>query len=203
MLLWDLMWQEWVPRFAEQPWVVTEAHVKRAFRLLELFHSVRSAFAKGSKPVCEAAPAIVDPGTSCPQGLDKNMPGAPVTEGTTTSELARRALCMAMPNPNMEETRVFKTVGVFGLYTKREKQCMGKLTVSTFRALAKMCPPALGSYDDREDALIIKAPTGRWSDVAEGALRNFANISVDALQCHWDTVQGVKGGAKKRARASQ
>ena len=85
-----------------------------------------------------------------------------------------KAMSMGVPN----EYKVC-AVTAWKLFTKKEHEKVGKLTVYVFRDIAKACPAIVGEFDVSMDALVFTVP-GEQTDA--GSLDRLAGRVPSAMR---------------------
>ena len=152
--LWDILWEVKVPLYREEPWMVELQHIRRAHRLMAILDGIREGFRTDT---VQDATQGGDTAPVAAGGVDKDLPGCPLVKGTTTTEIARRMMCKAVPTGVPNEYKVC-AVTAWKLFTKKEHAKVGKLTVYAFRDVAKACPAIIGEFDASIDALVFTIP---------------------------------------------
>ena len=114
--------------------------------------------------------------------------------GTKTTEITRRMLFKATATDNPGEYKCH-TTRVWSLFTKKEQEKVGRVSVYVFRDIAKACPPALGRFDDKLDSIIFTIPD-ELTDEWHACLLDFANTKQKSLEEALKMV-GKKGGTRR------
>ena len=166
-------------------------HIERAHRLMSIFDGIRETFRTSDFPEASDGAAATQVARTA---VDRDLAGCPSVAGTKTTEIARRMLfkATATDNPGEYKCHTFKA---FSLFTKKEQEKVGRVSVYVFRDIAKACPPALGRFDDKQDSIIFTVPddlTDEW----HAGLLDLANTMHKSLDEALKVV-GKKGGARR------
>ena len=200
LLMWDVLWEARIYRFAEEQWTVDPQHIHRAFRLLCILDDIRESFRhlEAPKPTGgEPGHATVDP--------DRNLAGAAAVANATTTEICRRMMCAATPVDGADggdPTFRSHAMGCYRIWTKKEMDSrnVGKVSAIRFREFARLVPVVIGKFDPDQDSLIFKLPTEPDASF-ETALRGYANITADDLRRLLERERNR--GGRRKPRASQ
>ena len=166
-------------------------HIERAHRLMSIFDGIRETFRTSDLPEASDGAAATQVARA---GVDRDLAGCPSVAGTKTTEIARRMLFKATATDNPGEYKCH-TTRVWSLFTKKEQEKVGRVSVYVFRDIAKACPPALGRFDDKLDSIIFTVPD-ELTDEWHACLLDFANTKQKSLEEALKMV-GKKGGARR------
>lgn len=198
LLLWDLVWKKWTPRYKEEEWKVDLHHVQRAHALMDMLDSTREALRKGRFP--PPADDVEQKVEDEVGGEERNLPGVPEIVGVAHTVIARRLLIKATPTGNPNE-RAITSHRVFTIFAPKERKDWGKFNVAVFRAIARACPNKLGTYDEDRDRLVFVVPP-EDDDAVNIAVRSFANTNIDWVRRATQVMECKKKTGGNR-RASQ
>ena len=174
----------------------------RAAALMEVFDDVRCAFRKPKPTPAAASVTGAAPHLTLP-GEDRDFPGVPEVPGIKHTAIARRMLEKGVATGEPDEFKL-NAHRVFTIFSAKEKNVFGKLSVTIFRDIAKSCPPLLGRFEDATNDFYFTIPAaeGEGPGSVAMALRTFANAThglVRSALCTRPT-QRRRGG---NLRASQ
>lgn len=142
--------------------------MERAQALMEVLDEIREAL---RKPKSTPAGQVIQVDERL--GEERNLPGVPEVEGIKHTAIARRMLLKGVRADEPDEFRI-NSHRVFTIFTPKEKALFGKLTLATFRSIAKSCPPKLGKFEEETDDFVYTIPVAE-GDGLSMALRTFAN----------------------------
>ena len=194
LLMWDMLWGTQVHLYDEQQWTVQVSHIKRAYLFMDILDKIREGFRHGEVQDDAVLGAAV--------GADSQLPGCPVVQGTTTTEIVRRALCKGSPVPGSPGEYRSHSSRAFTMFTAKERQTVGKVPVQVLRDILVKCPEVLGKWEGGVDSLVFRLPE-EPSDAVNVALKEFANTTVAAVRLALAAHGGGKrGGARRRSGAN-
>jgi hypothetical protein len=196
LLCWDIMWGITIVPYREYKWEIDVHHIQRAHHLLRIMDGIKQGLCTDDVPVPDGIP---NPAAMVKLGNDRNLIGCPNVNGTTGTEVARRILGKASPTttPNEYKCHAMKA---FVLFTKKEHEKVGKVSVYTCRDIMKECPLTIGKFSALDDSLVFQVPP-ETSVEYDTALAEYANTTSEALlRCLKTVVK--KGGARRGAAAA-
>ena len=191
LLMWDILWGTKVYAFREEKWEVEVEHIRRAYSLMSILEAIRQGFRTAS---------VENPHVDVKLAADVQIAGFPEVAGTTTTEIVRRALSKATPLEEPDRYQAHSSV-TFRLYTTKEKEKVGKLSVMSFRKIMEKCPAELGAFDIEKDAFIFSIPQDPPAELVD-ALKKYANTTAAAIRTAVES-GGKRGKAKRVPPPSQ
>lgn len=185
LLMWDILWGVVTPMYKEEQWEIIAKHINRAHRLMDILDGIRIGFRSSIVPVAREVMCVDN---------DTNIIGAPCVTGVKTTAFARRMLFKADATDDLCGFKC-PAARVWRLFTKKEMQSCGRLSLHLFREIAKLCPETIGKFSEDADALLFVVPSNPSAAWAKDLL-DFANTTPQHLRATL-SMKDTRGGARK------